>query len=262
MRGGEGPREWVTLTVRDTGTGMGNESLAHIFEPFFTTKEIGKGTGMGLATVYGIVQHSGGRIEVESELGNGTTFRVYLPRTLETAINMQEAEETELARGHETLLVVEDERAILKITRTTLQRLGYSVISAASAGEALALAAGHEGPLHLLLTDVVMPEMNGLDLYTRIAASHAGIGVIFMSGYSAESFPRSNDGRGVSVSAEAIQHATVVRQGTGSPGCGPIAPVTEMKPRRRAWMKLTGPQLYESPMPPSLGRVHARPEGT
>ena len=194
--GGEGPREWVILTVTDTGTGMGNESLAHLFEPFFTTKEIGKGTGMGLATVYGIVQHNGGRIEVESELGKGTTFRVYLPRTLETAMNVHEAEQTELARGHETLLVVEDEPAILKITRTTLQRLGYSVIEAASAKDALALAAQHEGPLHLLLTDVVMPEMNGLDLYTRIAASHPGIRVIFMSGYSADVFPRSDDGKG------------------------------------------------------------------
>jgi PAS domain S-box-containing protein len=196
QHGGEGPREWVILTVADTGTGMSNESLAHIFEPFFTTKEIGKGTGMGLATVYGIVQHSGGRIEVESELGKGTTFRVYLPRTLETAINVQEAEQTELARGHETLLVVEDERAILKITRTTLQRLGYSVIAAASAKDALAFTAQHEGPLHLLLTDVVMPEMNGLDLYAKIATSHPGIRIIFMSGYSADVFPPPGDGNG------------------------------------------------------------------
>jgi len=194
--GGGGPREWVILTVTDTGTGMGNESLAHLFEPFFTTKEIGKGTGMGLATVYGIVQHNGGRIEVESELGKGTTFRVYLPRTLETATNVHEAEQTELARGHETLLVVEDEPAILKITRITLQRLGYSIIEAASAKDALSLATQHEGPLHLLLTDVVMPEMNGLDLYTRIATSHPGIRVIFMSGYSADIFSYPDDGKG------------------------------------------------------------------
>ena len=194
--GSEGPGEWVILRVTDTGTGMGNESLAHIFEPFFTTKEIGKGTGMGLATVYGIVQHSGGRIEVESELGRGTTFRVYLPRTLETAVTVHKAERTELVRGHETVLVVEDEPAILKFTRTTLHLLGYSVIEAASAKDALALATGHDGPLHLLLTDVVMPEMNGRDLYTRIAASHPGIRVIFMSGYSADVFPRPNDGKG------------------------------------------------------------------
>jgi PAS domain S-box-containing protein len=188
--------EWVLLTVTDTGTGMNSETLAHIFEPFFTTKEIGKGTGMGLATVYGIVQHNGGRIEVESELGKGTSFRVYLPRTLETAVHVNEAEPTLLAGGHETLLVVEDEPAILKIIRTTLQRLGYSVIEAAAAKNALALANQHEGPLHLLLTDVVMPEMNGLDLYTRIATSHPGIRVIFMSGYSADVFPGSDDGKG------------------------------------------------------------------
>ena len=194
--GSEGPGEWVILRVTDTGTGMGNESLAHIFEPFFTTKEIGKGTGMGLATVYGIVQHNGGRIEVESELGKGTTFRVYLPRTLETAVNVHKAEPTELVRGHETVLVVEDEPAILKIIRTTLQRLGYSVIEAASAKDALTLATRHDGPLHLLLTDVVLPEMNGRDLYTKIAASHPGIGIIFMSGYSADVFSRPDDGKG------------------------------------------------------------------
>jgi PAS domain S-box-containing protein len=193
---GDGPREWVILTVQDTGTGMGNESLAHIFEPFFTTKEIGKGTGMGLATVYGIVQHSGGRIEVESELGKGTTFRVYLPRTLEVAINVREAEQTELARGHETLLVVEDEPANLKIIRITLQQLGYSVMEAASAKDALAVATQHEGPLHLLLTDMVMPEMSGHDLHTRIATYHRGVKAIYMSGYFPDAIPRSDDGKG------------------------------------------------------------------
>jgi PAS domain S-box-containing protein len=194
--GGESPREWVILTVTDTGTGIGSESLAHLFEPFFTTKEIGKGTGMGLATVYGIVQNNGGRIEVESEIGKGTSFRIYLPRTLTAAMNVHEAEQTELARGHETLLVVEDEPAILTLLRKNLQQLGYTVIAAASAKDALDYAAQHEGLLNLLLTDVVMPEMNGRDLYTRIAASHPGIKVIFMSGYSADEFPRSGDGTG------------------------------------------------------------------
>lgn len=196
QEGGEGPREWVILTVTDTGTGMGSESLAHLFEPFFTTKEVGKGTGMGLATVYGIVQNNGGRIEVESELGKGTTFRVYLPRTLETAKNSFEAEQKQLVRGSETLLVVEDEPAILKFIRTTLQRLGYFVLAAASAKDALALASQHKEPLHLLLMDVVMPEMNGLDLYTRIAASRPGIRVVFMSGYSVDVFPHPDGDKG------------------------------------------------------------------
>jgi PAS domain S-box-containing protein len=190
---GASPKEWVLLTVTDTGTGMDNDTLIHIFEPFFTTKEIGKGTGMGLATVYGIVQHCGGKIEVESELGKGTTFRVYLPRTLETEKNVHETEKTELARGCETLLVVEDEPAILKIVRMTLQRLGYVVMEAGSAGDALAAAAKLDGSLLLLLTDVVLPTMSGLDLYTRIAASHPGIKVIFMSGYSANVFPQTDD---------------------------------------------------------------------
>ena len=193
---GPGPKEWVQLTVTDTGAGMNSQTLAHIFEPFFTTKEIGKGTGMGLATVYGIVQHNGGWTEVESELGTGTTFRIYLPRTHATAENPHKEEEAELSRGSETVLVVEDEPAILRITRTTLQRLGYSVLAAASAREALALEAQHEGPLHLLLTDVVIPEMNGFDLYRKIAASRTEIKVVFMSGYSADVLPSTGDGKG------------------------------------------------------------------
>jgi PAS domain S-box-containing protein len=193
--GGESPSEWVLLTVTDTGTGMSEESLAHLFEPFFTTKEIGKGTGMGLATVYGIVQRSGGWIEVESELRKGTTFRIYLPRAQGAVTGGQKADQTQLARGRETLLVVEDEQAILKIVRTTLQRLGYAVIEAASGRDALAVAAQHEGPVHLLLTDVIMPEMNGRDLYARIAALHPGIRVIFMSGYAADVFGQPDGGK-------------------------------------------------------------------
>jgi PAS domain S-box-containing protein len=193
--GGESPGEWVLLTVTDTGMGMSEESLAHLFEPFFTTKEVGKGTGLGLATVYGIVQRSRGWIEVESELGQGTTFRIYLPRAQGAVIGGQEADRTPLARGRETLLVVEDEPAILKILRTTLQGLGYTVMEAASVKDALAVAARHEGPVHLLLTDVIMPEMNGRDLYTKIAALHPGIRVIFMSGYTADVFEQPDGGK-------------------------------------------------------------------
>jgi len=182
----ESSREWVLMTVADTGTGMSDETLAHIFEPFFTTKEIGKGTGMGLATVYGIVQHNGGWIEAESELGKGTTFRIYLPKTYEAVMSAHEADQSRMARGHETILVVEDEPAILKIIRTTLQRLGYTVIEAGSARDALAAAARHDGSLDLLLTDVTMPEMSGRDLGARIAVSHPGIRVIYMSGYSSD----------------------------------------------------------------------------
>ncbi len=183
---GESPGEWVLLTVTDTGTGMSEETMAHIFEPFFTTKETGKGTGMGLATVYGTVEHSGGWIEVQSAAGNGTTFRIYLPRTHDTAVPAEDSSQDQLASGHETVLVVEDELAILKFVRAGLQRQGYTVVEATSAEDALLLAASRERPLHLLLTDLVMPKMNGRDLYEKVATLHPGTRVILMSGYSAE----------------------------------------------------------------------------
>ena len=181
---GERPGEWVVLTVTDTGTGMSPETVAHIFEPFFTTKEIGKGTGLGLATVYGTVEHSGGWIEVQSELGKGSTFRIYLPRTHETLARTEESTLDQFASGNETVLVVEDELAILKFVRTALHRQGYTVLEATSAEDALLVAASREKPLHLLLTDLVMPKMNGRDLYEKIVTLHPEIKVVFMSGYS------------------------------------------------------------------------------
>jgi len=185
------PREWVLLTVTDTGTGMSEETMAHIFEPFFTTKETGKGTGMGLATVYGTVEHSGGWIEVQSELGKGTTFRIYLPRTHDELTQTDDSSQDQLASGNETVLVVEDELSILKFVRMTLQRQGYAVVEATSAEDALLLAASRERPLHLLLTDFVMPNMNGRDLYEKVAALHPGMKVILMSGHSADVSRRS-----------------------------------------------------------------------
>ena len=189
---GERPREWVLLTVTDTGTGMSEETMAHIFEPFFTTKETGKGTGMGLATVYGTVEHGGGWIEVQSEPGSGSTFRIYLPRTHDALIPTGDSSQDQLASGNETVLVVEDELAILKFVRTALQRQGYTVVEATSAEDALLLAASRERHLHLLLTDLVMPNMNGRDLYEKVATLHPGIKVILMSGYSAD-VPRRSD---------------------------------------------------------------------
>ena len=181
----ESTADWVRVIVADTGSGMSNETLAHIFEPFYTTKELGKGTGMGLATVHGIVQQNGGRIEVESVPGKGTTFRICLPRTREVPSPRKDGNPRHLIPGRETVMVVDDEPSVLRFVRKTLQQLGYSVIVAESAMEALSLAARRRETLHLLLTDVVMPEMNGRDLHARLVAFHPETKVIFMSGYSA-----------------------------------------------------------------------------
>ncbi|MFZ5765005.1 MAG: PAS domain S-box protein [Thermodesulfobacteriota bacterium] len=178
--------EFVLLAVSDDGCGMDREILAHLFEPFFTTKGIGKGTGLGLSTIYGIVRQSGGFIDVYSEPGCGTTFRVYLPRQEENA-RMIEAVKGELpppARG-ETVLLVEDEAAILNLGRTLLERLGYIVLSAATPQEAIRLAQEQVGAIDLLITDVIMPEMNGRDLADQLRMFCPGLRTLFMSGYTA-----------------------------------------------------------------------------
>jgi len=184
------PGEYVLLAVSDDGCGMDRQTLASIFEPFFTTKEQGKGTGLGLATVYGIVKQNGGFINVYSEPGQGSTFRIYLP-----CQPASEHEDTGLddraapavaARGTETVLIVEDEAAILDLTRSILERMGYDVLTAASPGEALAIAADHPGTIDLLITDVVMPEMNGRDLARRVHGHHPDLRPLFMSGYTSD----------------------------------------------------------------------------
>ena len=179
------PGDYVMMAFSDDGAGMDKDTLANVFEPFFTTKETGHGTGLGLATVYGIVKQNNGFINVYSEPGEGTTFKVYLPRH-EAARTELEAVEPEIKKGNEKILVVEDEISILNMTSTMLGRLGYKVLSASTPGEAVQIAGNLDpGDLHLLITDVVMPEMNGRDLANKISRLHPGIKCLFMSGYTA-----------------------------------------------------------------------------
>ncbi|MHB8772169.1 MAG: PAS domain S-box protein [Syntrophales bacterium] len=179
------PGRYVQLTVSDTGQGMDEETRAHMFEPFFTTK--GKlGTGLGLATVYGIVKQHGGNIWVYSEKGRGTTFKTYLPASSEGAAREPLPAQTgDLLRGSETVLVVEDNAMVRSLARAILAKQGYRVLIAANGTEALRALAEHAGKIDLLLTDVVMPDMNGKELFARTAQARPGIRVLFMSGYTA-----------------------------------------------------------------------------
>jgi two-component system cell cycle sensor histidine kinase/response regulator CckA len=165
---------------------MDGETQAHLFEPFFTTKEIGKGTGLGLATVYGIVRQNSGFINVYSEPGQGTTFRIYLPRHAAEAVQPT-ADQTMMAKadGNETILLVEDEPMILDITRTMLEQHGYKVLAAETPAKAIRLAREHADEIHLLMTDVVMPEMNGRDLARNLLSLYPKLKRLFMSGYTA-----------------------------------------------------------------------------
>ena len=179
------PGHYVMLAVSDTGMGMDLETQKHIFEPFFTTKERGQGTGLGLATVFGIVKQHEGYIGVYSEPGKATTFKVYLPQTTEadTAITLRQAEPAFLA-GSETILVVEDEEMVRGLICETLAAFGYHVLEAESAPHALQLGVAHGEELDLLLTDVIMPQMNGQELYHKMAAIHPDIKLLYMSGYT------------------------------------------------------------------------------
>jgi two-component system cell cycle sensor histidine kinase/response regulator CckA len=181
------PGRYVMLAVTDNGCGMDAETQAHVFEPFFTTKEKGKGTGLGLATVYGVVKQSGGYVWVYSEPGRGTSFKIYLPRIEETAVpaGREGKKETQIAeRGSETILLVEDEKGVRELAREYLASSGYTVIEAEDGHTALELAAMHVGPIHLLLTDVVMPGISGRELAERVSQIRPGIKIIYMSGYT------------------------------------------------------------------------------
>jgi two-component system, cell cycle sensor histidine kinase and response regulator CckA len=174
----------VMLAVSDTGHGMDAETLEHVFEPFFTTKEPGKGTGMGLATVYGIVTQSGGNILVSSTLGKGTTFQIYLPAGTGLAEIRVEEPVEEVAGGTETILVVEDEPNLREIARVFLEEYGYRVLEAVDVEEALRIAKTFADPIHLLLTDVIMPRMSGRQLASQILTARPEMKVVYMSGYT------------------------------------------------------------------------------
>ncbi|MEW6667422.1 MAG: response regulator [Thermodesulfobacteriota bacterium] len=180
------PGEYVLLAVSDNGSGMSKDVLEHIFEPFFTTKTPGQGTGLGLSTVYGIVKQNEGFINVYSEPGEGTTFKIYLPRLRADTIETPKEPETRtVTGGRETVLMVEDEASVLLVGKAMLESLGYTVLAAGTPVEAIRLAETHSRELHLLLTDVVMPEMNGKELAERITSHKPGLKCLFMSGYTA-----------------------------------------------------------------------------
>jgi two-component system, cell cycle sensor histidine kinase and response regulator CckA len=177
----------VMLAVTDNGSGMDAATQAHIFEPFYTTKEKGKGTGLGLATVYGIVKQSGGYIWVYSEPGRGTTFKIYLPKIEEEVPGEtfdRRPDSSAVPRGSEVVLLVEDEKGVRELARQYLEMTGYTVLEAEDGHTALELSGMHSGPIHLLLTDVVMPGISGRELAERISRLRPGIKILYMSGYT------------------------------------------------------------------------------
>jgi PAS domain S-box-containing protein len=178
------PGEFVMIAVSDTGIGMDAETRRRIFEPFFTIKEKGKGTGLGLATVYGIVKQTGGDIWVYSEPNRGTTFKLYFPRVQDAVSEGADGEDEEAQHSSGTILLVEDEQAVRDLTVKMLQRLGYRVLVAAGGAEAIEISAAHSGPLALLLTDVVMPNMSGRQLADALVATRPEMKVLYLSGYT------------------------------------------------------------------------------
>jgi CheY-like chemotaxis protein len=178
------PGRYVTISVTDTGVGMDDETRARLFEPFFTTKAPGKGTGLGLATCYGIVKQAGGFIWVYSERGRGTTFRVLLPSLSEESGSEVDSTQSEKLRGNETILVVEDDDSVRRLVVRLLAMLGYDILEANGTRHALEVVAASRKTIHAVLTDIVMEEEQGPELVAQLAVSHPGIKVIYMSGYT------------------------------------------------------------------------------
>ena len=190
--------EYVVITVSDTGHGIAPHVMPRIFEPFFTTKETGQGTGLGLATSYGIVRQSGGHIRVFSEPGRGTTFRVYLPRVEDSAERTERSMAPAARRGSETILLVEDEALVRGVAARSLRQLGYVILEASNGVEALRVASGHPGAIHLLVTDVVMPQMGGIELAARLTRARPGTRVLYTSGYTEHSMELADvSGKGI-----------------------------------------------------------------
>jgi two-component system, cell cycle sensor histidine kinase and response regulator CckA len=192
---GDGPKEnlyiqpgrYVLLSITDTGCGMDKETQSRIFEPFFTTKEKGKGTGLGLSTVYGIVKQSGGYIFAKSEMGHGTTFRIYLPQVEDALEPMTPVRPSQAVGGSETILLVEDEASVRQLVRETLEAGGYKLLEAENGEAALRVASSHSGPIDILITDVVMPGMSGQELSRQLCISDPALKVLYLSGYTEDS---------------------------------------------------------------------------
>jgi CheY-like chemotaxis protein len=183
---GLSPGPYVMLAVSDTGVGMDPETMARIFEPFFTTKETGKGTGLGLSTAYGIVKQHGGSISVYSEKGYGSRFEILLPRLSEVRVSPSAKPMDVVQRGTETILVVEDNAMVRALLGRLVPGLGYEMLTAQSVDACMALVKAREGAIHLLLTDVVMPGLNGRELYERLRELRPELKVLFMSGYTTD----------------------------------------------------------------------------
>ncbi len=180
------PGEYVMIAVSDNGCGMSKEDIEHLFEPFYTTKKLGKGTGLGLATIYGIIKQNNGYINVYSEQGHGTTFKIYFPRFIGKTEESRLIDVQDIRHGNETILLVEDERQLLELTKTMLEALGYNVLTASSPTEAIKIAKAHAKAIALVVTDVVMPEMNGRDLADTLTKINPRFKWLFMSGYTAD----------------------------------------------------------------------------
>jgi nitrogen-specific signal transduction histidine kinase len=218
------PGRYVLMTVTDNGHGMDETVRRQVFEPFFTTKEVGKGTGLGLSTVYGIVRQSGGWIDVSSEVGVGTSFEVYLPRVDACGVPERSGIGVPIEGGVETILVVEDQQTVRAFVVAALRQCGYDVLEASDGNEAIAVAGRHPGRLHLLLTDVVMPGMNGKELSGRLKELRPDLKVLFISGYTADAIAhRGVLDRGVAFLQKPFspeELARKVRDALAAPGVG------------------------------------------